>query len=106
MQRLPEHPSQRSDAVGGWEPARAHRVTAPDRAAPGRGDRRPGATSGFDRRSWRRFRRDPTAVAGLVILVAIACFALGANLIAAYVTGFSPDENHLAAKLTPPFTDG
>ena len=106
MERQPNHRSQRSEAFDGWESAAGHRIFPVDRTAARRGDGRRGATSGFDRRSWRRFRRDPTAVVGLVILAAIAGIALGANVISAYVTGFTPDENHLAAKLTPPFTDG
>ena len=42
----------------------------------------------------------------MAILAAITLITLAAGLISTYVTGFTPDENHLAAKLTPPFTDG
>ena len=40
------------------------------------------------------------------ILVLIVVFVLSAGLISTYVTGFTPSENHLSAKLTPPMTDG
>jgi peptide/nickel transport system permease protein len=60
---------------------------------------------GFYTRSWRRFRADPVAMGALVVLVAIVLFVLAAPLISR-ATGFTPFENHLSAKLTPPFTDG
>jgi peptide/nickel transport system permease protein len=60
---------------------------------------------GFYTRSWQRFRADPVAMGALVVLIAIVLFALAAPLISR-ATGFSPFENNLQAKLTPPFTDG
>lgn len=63
------------------------------------------ATPGFYKRSWARFRRDPVAMTALCILAVIVLFVLSAPLISR-LTGFTPYENHLKAKLTPPFTDG
>ncbi|MGI9255283.1 MAG: ABC transporter permease [Thermomicrobiales bacterium] len=63
------------------------------------------ATPGFYRRSWSRFRKDPVAMTSLVILGFIVLFVLSAPLISK-LTGFTPYENHLSAKLTPPMTDG
>jgi peptide/nickel transport system permease protein len=63
------------------------------------------ATPGFYRRSWRRFRKDPVAMTALAILSLIVLFVLAAPLVSR-LTGFTPYENHLSAKLTPPMTDG
>ena len=63
------------------------------------------STPGLYRRAWRRFRQNKVAVASLVVLTVIVLFIAGADLVSA-LTGFSARENHLSAKLTPPFTDG
>ena len=63
------------------------------------------ATPGFYTRSARRFRKDRLAMIALAIFAVIVLFVLSAPLVSRW-TGFSPQENHLAAKLTPPLTDG
>lgn len=60
---------------------------------------------GLYRRAWRRFRRDRVAMASLVVIILVALFALGAPLISR-LTGFTYYENHLATKLSRPFTNG
>jgi peptide/nickel transport system permease protein len=65
-----------------------------------------GTATGAHALAWRRFRANAAAMIGLVVLAAIALFVLAADLVSAYVTGFTPGENHLADKLLPPFTDG
>lgn len=65
-----------------------------------------GSPVGFWRRAWQRFRRNRVALVALVITIAIILFALSAPLISNYVTGFTPQENHLANKLSPPGTNG
>jgi ABC-type dipeptide/oligopeptide/nickel transport system permease subunit len=64
------------------------------------------ASPGFWRRAWRRYRQNSVSVVALFMVGAIVLFVLSADLISKYVTGFTYSENHLAAKLTPPFTDG
>ncbi len=63
------------------------------------------ATPGFYARSWRRFRQDAVSMTALGILAVIVLFVLAAPLISR-LTGFTPYENHLSAKLTPPLTEG
>lgn len=63
-------------------------------------------TPGLYTRAWRIFRANKVSMTALVILVLIVVFVLSAGLISTYVTGFTPSENHLSAKLTPPMTDG
>lgn len=63
------------------------------------------ATPGFYTRSWRRFRRDPVAMIALGVLGLVVLFVLAAPLVSR-LTGFTPFENHLADKLTPPLTNG
>lgn len=63
-------------------------------------------TPGLYTRAWRRFRKNYVAMIALVVLSLIALFVLSADLISAYVTGFTPQENHLADKLKPVMTDG
>src|SRR5215218_5791748 len=48
-------------------------------------------TPGLYTRAWHRFRDNHVAMAALI---------------STYVTGFTPQENHLADKLKPPMTDG
>lgn len=61
---------------------------------------------GYWRRAWSRFRRNRLALVALAVVIAIVLFTLAAGLISEYVTGFTYTENHLADKLTPPFTNG
>jgi peptide/nickel transport system permease protein len=63
-------------------------------------------TPGLYTRAWRRFRDNRVAMTALVVLSLIVVFVLCAGLISTYVTGFTPQENHLADKLKPPMTDG
>lgn len=63
-------------------------------------------TPGLYIRAWRRFRSNRVAMAALIVLLLIVVFVLSAGLISRYVTGFTPQENHLADKLKPPMTDG
>ncbi|MGH2535712.1 MAG: ABC transporter permease [Thermomicrobiales bacterium] len=59
---------------------------------------------GFWRRAWRRYRQNSVSVAALAMVVLIILFILSADLLSRYVTHFTFTENHLAEKLTPPFT--
>ena len=61
---------------------------------------------GFWMATFHRFFQNKVSVAALVMLVLILVFVLGAGLVSKYITGFTPSENHLADKLTPPFTNG
>ncbi len=101
---------QPSDALGVEPtslPQEQERQRAPDRTARGVLDRTElRKTPGFWRRSWRRFRRNRVAVVSLGILAIIVLFVLSASLVSRYVTGFTPHENHLPDKLTPPLTNG
>src|SRR5215217_872014 len=63
-------------------------------------------TPGLYTRAWHRFRANHVAMTALVVLSLIVVFVLCAGLISTYVTGFTPQENHLADKLKPPLTDG
>jgi ABC-type dipeptide/oligopeptide/nickel transport system permease subunit len=53
-----------------------------------------------------RFFENKVSVAALFMTLLILAFVLGAGLVSKYITGFTPSENHLADKLTPPFTNG
>src|SRR6478609_1360193 len=61
---------------------------------------------GFWSSVMHRFFENKVSVAALIMTVLILAFVLGAGLISQYITGFTPSENHLADKLTPPFTNG
>jgi ABC-type dipeptide/oligopeptide/nickel transport system permease subunit len=61
---------------------------------------------GFWSQAWVRFRHNRLSLVALAITILIVACVLGAGLISRYVTGFTPYENHLADKLTPPFTNG
>jgi peptide/nickel transport system permease protein len=63
-------------------------------------------TPGLYTRAWRIYRANKVAMTATVILAAIVIFALSAGLISTYVTGFTPQENHLRDKLKPVMTDG
>ncbi len=84
-------------------------VSAGDLQAAGASRHLPGrqtAPVGAYRRAWKRFRRNPTAMAGLVVLVAILTFVLLADLISTYITGFDYSSNHLDAVLVRPGEQG
>ncbi|MBX3070035.1 MAG: ABC transporter permease [Thermomicrobiales bacterium] len=57
-------------------------------------------------RAWRRFKRNPSAMAGLVVLIAIVLFVLLAGVISTYITGFDYSENHLESVLSRPGENG
>jgi peptide/nickel transport system permease protein len=59
---------------------------------------------GYWKRAWRRYRQNRVAMVALAVVIAIVLFAAGADVLSKYVTGFTYAENHLQAKLTPPFT--
>ncbi|HEY8445922.1 MAG TPA: ABC transporter permease [Thermomicrobiales bacterium] len=61
---------------------------------------------GFYREAWRRYRQNPVAVVALVVVVIIVLFAVGADLISKYVTGFDYRENHLDYRLSRPGENG
>jgi peptide/nickel transport system permease protein len=63
-------------------------------------------TPGLYTRAWRIFRANKVALTGAIVLILIVTFVLSAGLISTYVTGFTPQENHLADKLKPVMTDG
>lgn len=60
---------------------------------------------GLYTRAWRRFRSNGVAMSALIALMLIVVFAASAGLISR-ITGFTPQENHLANKLKPVMTDG
>jgi peptide/nickel transport system permease protein len=63
-------------------------------------------TPGLYRRAWRIFRANKVAMTAAIVLTLIVIFVLSAGLISTYVTGFTPQENHLRDKLKPVMTDG
>jgi peptide/nickel transport system permease protein len=63
-------------------------------------------TPGLYIRAWRRFRSNGVAMTALVLLTVIIIFVLSAGLVSTYITGFTPQENHLSDKLKPVMTDG
>jgi peptide/nickel transport system permease protein len=63
-------------------------------------------TRGFWAQAWQRFRQNRLSLVALCVTIFIVACVLGAGLISRYITGFTPYENHLADKLTPPFTNG
>jgi peptide/nickel transport system permease protein len=54
----------------------------------------------------RRFMRNKMAMVGLVVVVLMIATALGAGLIAEYITGFQPQRQNLRAQFTPAGQDG
>lgn len=63
-------------------------------------------TPGFWTRAWRRYRRNKVSMAALIGTISIVLFVLAADLISKYITGYTYSENHLADKLSPPFSPG
>jgi ABC-type dipeptide/oligopeptide/nickel transport system permease subunit len=63
-------------------------------------------TPGLYTRAWRRFRGNRVAMIALIVLSLIVIFVVSAGLISNYVTGFTPQENHLSDKLKPVMSDG
>ena len=68
----------------------------------GRFDRK---APGFWTRAAKRFAHNKVAVVALMVTLLIILFVLAAPLVSRF-TGFNYSENHLADKLTPPFTNG
>lgn len=60
---------------------------------------------GFYALAWSRYRQNPVAVAALVVVIAVALFALGADAISA-ITGFDYRENRLDTRLARPGEHG
>jgi peptide/nickel transport system permease protein len=82
-----------------------HGERAPDRMGvrpTGRASKPAGAYT----RAWRRFKRNPSAMAGLVVLIAIVLFVLLAGVISTHITGFDYSENHLESVLSQPGENG
>ncbi|MFN8593580.1 MAG: ABC transporter permease [Thermomicrobiales bacterium] len=63
-------------------------------------------TPGLYTRAWRIFRSNKVAMTAATVLTLVVIFALSADLISMYITGFSPQENHLSQKLSPVMTNG
>jgi peptide/nickel transport system permease protein len=61
------------------------------------------ATPGVYVRAWYRFRKDRVALTGLVVLILIIAFVLGAGIIS-HLTGFSYQKGNLRESLLPPFS--
>src|SRR4029079_12756176 len=68
----------------------------------GRGARKP---QGLVRRAFGSFARDRVAMTALIVVLLLVIFALGAGVVSR-LTGFTPQENHLAAKLSAPGENG
>jgi peptide/nickel transport system permease protein len=66
------------------------------------GESRVTVPAGAYTRAWRRFRRNPLAMAALVVLLSIVVFVLAADLVSRYITGFDYSENHLESVLAKP----
>lgn len=70
------------------------------------GEAVPGATAppepGFYREAWYRLTRNRAAMAGLIVIALFALLAIFAPILAPA----DPLEQTIAARLTPPFTNG
>lgn len=73
--------------------AEAVRVEAPRDDPPTLERQRPTRT--YLGMAWRRYRANPTAMAGLVVLAIMVVLALLAGVLSEYVTGFNNHEQHL-----------
>lgn len=87
---LPKHQSDVMDRSATRENALKRNAVAP--------------SEGLAHRAWRRFRRNKVSFVALILTIAIVLFALSANLISDYVTGYDYAEGDLRAKLQDPFT--
>jgi peptide/nickel transport system permease protein len=56
---------------------------------------------GLARLAWRRFRRDKLALTGAAIIIVLILLAVGAPLLAKYVTRYTPEQIELGATLKP-----
>ncbi len=84
-----------STAAPAWSPpatAPAQRLSAVAR---------PAAQRTYLGMAWRRFQQNRLAMAGLVFLVSVATVALAADVIAAYVTGHTADDQQLTERFAP-----
>ena len=66
--------------------------------------RRAKPSASFWTRAWRRFRTDKVAMTALGVTIVIIIFTVGAPVVS-LLTGFTYQENHLADKLSAPFTN-
>lgn len=62
------------------------------------------SSPGFYRRSWRKYRRNKVAMAGLAVMLTIVAFVLGADLVSE-ATGFTYQKGNLRNSLAPPFSE-
>jgi peptide/nickel transport system permease protein len=85
-------------------PAQAVRVDTIDEALPALERQRPART--YMGMAWRSFRANPTAMAGLVVVVIMVMLALGAGVISEYVTGHNTYDQDLAASFKKIGEDG
>jgi peptide/nickel transport system permease protein len=69
---------------------------------PGRAVRK---SQGLVRRALGTFARDRVAMTALIVVILLVIFALGAGVVSR-LTGFTPQENHLATKLSAPGENG
>jgi ABC-type dipeptide/oligopeptide/nickel transport system permease subunit len=68
--------------------------------------RQEGNPPGLYRQVWRQYRKNRVALAALVVVVAVVLFAITADLLSSYVTGFDSRENHLDQRLSHPGENG
>lgn len=66
---------------------------------------RSATSAGIYLRAWRRYRRNPVAVAALAVLIGIVIFVLAAGLLER-MTGFAYDQGNLRNQLAPPLQGG
>jgi peptide/nickel transport system permease protein len=61
---------------------------------------------GFWAETWFQFRKNKVSMTALFVALFIILCVIFSALIAKYITGFTPTENHLADKLSKPFSNG
>lgn len=61
---------------------------------------------GYWGETWYQFRKNKVSMVALFVALFIVLCVVFSALISRYITGFTPTENHLADKLSPPFSNG
>lgn len=61
---------------------------------------------GYWAETWYQFRQNKVSVVALAIALFIVLCVVFSALVSKYITGFTPTENHLADKLSQPFSNG
>jgi ABC-type dipeptide/oligopeptide/nickel transport system permease subunit len=61
---------------------------------------------GYWSETWFQFKKNKVSMAALALALFIIGCVVFSSLISKYITGFTPTENHLADKLSHPFTNG